>query len=140
MTSLHVRQLSESEIAQITTNVDIATNQNLAESVESIDLAAQTLRQEQPADFESQLLVLGAALGVVISTQTQMQWAAVTDGIESAIVLVGTVGENTVIVYPFDVVERRWNLDDPKVFTQYVSDVLESIKASQNAAESPESE
>ncbi|WP_216378730.1 DUF3806 domain-containing protein [Arcanobacterium phocae] len=140
MTSLHVRQLSESEIVQITTNVDIATNQNLAESVESIDLAAQTLRQEQPADLESQLLVLGAALGVVISTQTQMQWAAVTDGIESAIVLIGTVGENTVVVYPFDVVERRWNLDDPKVFTQYVSDVLESIKASQNAAESPESE
>ncbi|WP_216431928.1 DUF3806 domain-containing protein [Arcanobacterium phocae] len=140
MTSLHVRQLSESEINQITTNVDIATNRNLIESVECIDLAAQTLRQSQPADLKSQLQVLGAALGVIISTQTQMQWAAVTDGIESAIVLIGTVGENTVVVYPFDVVERRWNLDESKVFTQYVNDVLDSIRASQNAAESPESE
>ncbi|SDU77997.1 DUF3806 domain-containing protein [Arcanobacterium phocae] len=140
MTSLHVRQLSESEVSQITTNIDIATNQNLTDSVESIDLAARNLRQAQPADLESQLQVLGAALGAIISAQTQMQWAAVTDGIESAIVLIGTVGENTVVVYPFDVVERRWNLDEPKVFTQYVSDVLDSIRVSQNAAESPESE
>ena len=72
-------------------------------------------------------LNLGVALGYIIQQHTNMQWASVTDGTTSVVVLVGSLGEQQVIIYPFDVVERRWNNPEPNVFANYYDDVIATL-------------
>ncbi|QRV02339.1 DUF3806 domain-containing protein [Arcanobacterium phocisimile] len=134
MTSLHVRQLSESEIERITSSSQHAEDRGLLENLEMLDKTAAQLRTDPSADITAELDILGAALGLHLSQLTGMQWAAVTDGVESAIVLIGTAGESTIVVYPFDVVQRRWNDENDEIFRAYVAEVLASIQQSQKTA------
>ncbi|QJC21205.1 DUF3806 domain-containing protein [Arcanobacterium buesumense] len=147
MSEIHVRQLSDAEQQRILNAGELAERQNLLDSVDSIDVRATELRAIQIADTEKSgqdlsesLDVLAVALGFHIQQATGMQWASVTDGHQSTLVLIGVHGENTVVVYPFDVVERRWHNTDPDLFRSYVDEVLRSITESRTVVESPESD
>ncbi|USR79554.1 DUF3806 domain-containing protein [Arcanobacterium pinnipediorum] len=134
MTSLHVRQLSESEIDHITSNSQLAEERGLLQSLDMLDTAAGELRRSTPTDLSADVDILGAALGLHLSQRTQMQWAALTDGVESAIVLIGTAGQSTIVVYPFDVAQRRWKDNDDETFQSYVAEVLQAIEQSETDA------
>lgn len=127
MTELHIRQLSPEAQDQIISGVTYAEQHGLLADISCIDQEFARLRSLGEIPTPQMRLNLGAALGYIIQQHTNMQWASVTDGTTSVVVLVGNLGEQQVIIYPFDVVERRWNNPEPNVFANYYDDVIATL-------------
>lgn len=135
MTERHVRALNEDEQALVIHAVEKSVELGFAEDIALLDKAATELRgADLPEDEQIIILeAIGGGLGQHLQTATGANWAAVTDGVSSAIVLIGNIADKQVVLYPFDVVSRRWEIEEEGVFTRYFDDVIEQIRAAKES-------
>lgn len=117
MTDHHIRALSENEQQRVVKAIENAEKLGYL-NLETLDQAAR----------EGELDALAGGLGLILQDKTGMQWAALTDGANSTIVLTGAVGHQHVMLYPFDVVERRRSHASATPLSDYVTDVLQQIE------------
>lgn len=94
MTELHIRQLSPEAQDQIISGVTYAEQHGLLADISCIDQEFARLRSLGEIPTPQMRLNLGAALGYIIQQHTNMQWASVTDGTTSVVVLVGSPASN----------------------------------------------
>lgn len=136
---MNIRALDQGEQERVIAAVERAAELGYAEDIARVDEGAARLRANSkdrvpdasgaPADeLNAELDALAGGLGQHLQTATGSHWAALTDGVSSTIVLVGTVGGNQVVLYPFDIVERRWTIAEDGVFTRYFDEVIEQIR------------
>lgn len=132
---MNIRALDQGEQERVIAAVERAAELGYAEDIARVDEGAARLRansKDRVPDASGasadELDALAGGLGQHLQTATGSHWAALTDGVSSTIVLVGTVGGNQVVLYPFDIVERRWTIAEDGVFTRYFDEVIEQIR------------